>query len=104
VNRARPIVVEAALLLAMLTLAPRVAAQPRLRVEVEGVRGELRRNVLATLSIAKKQERRRATEGYPRHLHTRARRAGTWTARSPPAGCSWISGCSNRSPSCSFAT
>lgn len=42
------------------------------RVELEGLPRDLRRNVTATLSIARRQERRRATDAYLRHLHSRA--------------------------------
>jgi translocation and assembly module TamA len=42
------------------------------KVEVLGVEGALRRNVLAALSIAHKKDRKNASEAELRHLHTRA--------------------------------
>ena len=48
------------------------ATRPSIRVEVVGVQGVLRKNVLASLSIANKKKRRHATDAELRHLHARA--------------------------------
>jgi len=47
-------------------------APVKVRVEVVGVTGALRKNVLASLSIAHKKDRKNASEAELRHLHTRA--------------------------------
>jgi translocation and assembly module TamA len=58
---------------AVLAIAPAAEAQtPPVQIEVRGVDGDVRDNVLARLSIANKEQRRRATEGFLRHLHGRA--------------------------------
>ena len=54
---------------------PAPAAKPapiKVKVEVLGVTGVLRKNVLASLSIAHKKDRKKATEGELRHLHSKA--------------------------------
>ncbi|HEU5311975.1 MAG TPA: POTRA domain-containing protein, partial [Candidatus Eisenbacteria bacterium] len=51
------------------------AAKPariKVKVEVLGVTGVLRKNVIASLSIAHKKDRKNSTEGELRHLHARA--------------------------------
>jgi translocation and assembly module TamA len=64
---------------AMSAAAPPAQAAPpakrasiKVKVEVLGVTGVLRKNVLASLSIAHKKDRKNATEGELRHLHSRA--------------------------------
>jgi hypothetical protein len=47
-------------------------ARIKVKVEVLGVQGALRRNVLASLSIAHKKDRKNASQGELRHLHSRA--------------------------------
>ena len=72
-RRAATAVIAAALALLMLALAPRGAAARRaVTVQVTGVRGALRANVLSTLGIANKGERKNASDAFIRHLHTRA--------------------------------
>src|SRR6185503_8490507 len=44
----------------------------QVKVEVVGVAGALRKNVLASLSIAHKKDRKNASEAELRHLHSRA--------------------------------
>ena len=63
------------LFLALLILPaafPRAAPCRSVKVEVVGIQGPIKRNVLATLSIAKKSERKRASDAELRHLHARA--------------------------------
>jgi len=50
----------------------RTATHPSVRVEVTGLEGALRTNVLASLSIADKKKRKKATDAEIRHLHSRA--------------------------------
>ena len=52
--------------------ANRAVTRPSIRVEVTGVQGTLRKNVLASLSIADKGKRKNATDAELRHLHSRA--------------------------------
>ena len=47
-------------------------ARVKVKVEVLGIQGALRRNVLASLSIAHKKDRKNASQGELRHLHSRA--------------------------------
>lgn len=54
------------------TKPPAQTKAPSVRVEVLGVEGALRKNVLASLSIADKAQRKRATDAEIRHLHSRA--------------------------------
>ena len=60
-----------ALALLLLEVSPARAATP-VQVEVLGVEGALRKNVLASLSIHDKSHRKNATDAELRHLHSRA--------------------------------
>ena len=59
-------------LLILPTAFPRAAQSRSVKVEVVGIQGPIKRNVLGTLSIAKKSERKRASDAELRHLHSRA--------------------------------
>jgi len=54
------------------TAPPSAVSHPSVRVEVTGVEGALRTNVLASMSIANKKKRKKATDAELRHLHSRA--------------------------------
>jgi len=64
------------LLLSLLTLLPfapaHAAERQRVRVKTEGVDGDLRRNVLATLSLQEARKDKKLTEEKIRSLHARA--------------------------------
>jgi translocation and assembly module TamA len=60
-------------LLTLLSFAPVHAAErQRVRVKTEGVDGDLRRNVLATLSLQEARKDKKLTEEKIRRLHSRA--------------------------------
>lgn len=67
----RPLGTLPLLLLAWMIPAPLHAAPPSVEVEVTGVEGAPRENVLAYLSIADKERRKDATEAELRHLYSR---------------------------------
>jgi translocation and assembly module TamA len=68
-RRGRTLAVGAILLLAF---AGPVQAAEKLRIKVEGVDGDLRRNVLATLSLQEARKDKHLTEEKIRRLHSRA--------------------------------